>query len=55
MVAKELNVVLPISVYEQCGVVKFNTVAVVDGDGAVLGIYRKSHIPDGSGASDAIC
>ncbi|NND74618.1 MAG: N-carbamoylputrescine amidase [Ilumatobacter sp.] len=50
--AAELAVVLPISVYEQAGQVRFNTVVVVDADGTRLGHYRKSHIPDGPGYSE---
>lgn len=45
-VAKELSVVLPISFYEKDGNVLYNTVAVIDADGEILGIYRKTHIPD---------
>lgn len=45
-VAKELSVVLPISFYEKDGNVLYNTVAVIDADGTILGIYRKTHIPD---------
>jgi N-carbamoylputrescine amidase len=45
-VARELNVVLPISFYERDENVFYNTVAVIDTDGSVLGIYRKTHIPD---------
>lgn len=45
-VAKELNIVLPISFYEKEGNRLFNSVAMLDGDGAVLGVYRKTHIPD---------
>ncbi|MDO4648884.1 MAG: N-carbamoylputrescine amidase [Eubacteriales bacterium] len=45
-VAKELGVVLPISFYEKDGNVLYNTVAMIDGDGSVLGVYRKTHIPD---------
>ncbi|MEO0910187.1 MAG: nitrilase-related carbon-nitrogen hydrolase, partial [Pseudomonadota bacterium] len=45
--AKELNVVLPISFFERTERQFFNTVAMVDADGEVLGIYRKTHIPDG--------
>jgi len=48
-VAKELEVVLPISFYERKNNARYNTVAVIDADGEVLGIYRKSHIPDGPG------
>lgn len=45
-VAKELNVVLPISFFEKSGNTTFNTIAIIDADGAVLGTYRKTHIPD---------
>ncbi len=45
-VAKELNVVLPISFYEKDGNVLYNSVAIIDADGSVLGVYRKTHIPD---------
>src|SRR3954454_3286514 len=51
-VAEELDVVLPISVYERANNVTFNTVVVVDADGQQLGIYRKSHIPDGVGYTE---
>ncbi len=50
--AGELGVVMPISVYEQAGVARFNTVAVADADGQILGTYRKSHIPDGPGYTE---
>lgn len=46
-VAKELNVVLPISFFERAGNTTFNTIAVIDADGTILGTYRKTHIPDG--------
>jgi len=45
-VAKELAVVLPISFYELAGNVRFNTVAIIDADGEILGKYRKTHLPD---------
>jgi N-carbamoylputrescine amidase len=48
-IAKELKVVLPISFYEKKNNVRFNSVAIIDADGEVLGVYRKSHIPDGPG------
>jgi N-carbamoylputrescine amidase len=51
-VAAELDVVLPISVYERAGNALFNSVVVVDADGSQLGVYRKSHIPDGPGYSE---
>ncbi|MBQ9383890.1 MAG: N-carbamoylputrescine amidase [Ruminiclostridium sp.] len=44
--AKELGVVLPISFYERDGNRMFNSCAVIDADGEVLGVYRKTHIPD---------
>lgn len=46
-VAKELQVVLPISFYEKAGNTAFNTIAIIDTDGTILGTYRKTHIPDG--------
>lgn len=45
-VAKELGVVIPVSFYERDIDRLFNTVAMIDADGCVLGIYRKTHIPD---------
>lgn len=45
--AKELNVVLPISFFEKAGNVYFNSLVVFDADGTDLGLYRKTHIPDG--------
>ena len=48
-VAKELAVVLPISFYEKKNYARYNSLAVIDADGTVLGKYRKSHIPDGPG------
>lgn len=47
--AKELGVVLPVSFFERDGQAYYNSLAMVDADGALLGIYRKSHIPDGPG------
>lgn len=51
-VAAELGVVLPLSIYERANHATFNSVVVVDADGAVLGTYRKSHIPDGPGYTE---
>ncbi|TKH41374.1 N-carbamoylputrescine amidase [Paenibacillus sp. FSL R10-2782] len=48
-IAKELQVVLPISFYEKKNYARYNSLAVIDADGEVLGKYRKSHIPDGPG------
>lgn len=47
--AKELGIVLPVSVFERAGNVHFNTTVIVDADGRRLGHYRKTHIPDGRG------
>jgi N-carbamoylputrescine amidase len=47
--AAELGVVIPVSFFERAGQAFFNSVAVVDADGSVLGVYRKSHIPDSAG------
>lgn len=46
---RELGVVVPVSFFEQDGPAYYNSVAVIDADGALLGVYRKSHIPDGPG------
>lgn len=51
-IAQELNVVLPISYFERAGQALYNSVAIVDADGTLLGVYRKSHIPDGPGYSE---
>jgi N-carbamoylputrescine amidase len=48
-IAQELQVVLPVSFFERKNNARYNSVAVIDADGAVLGVYRKSHIPDGPG------
>ena len=47
--ARELGAVIPVSFFEKAGQAHYNSVAVVDADGSVLGVYRKSHIPDGPG------
>ena len=46
--AAELGVVLPISFFERANNAYFNSLAMIDADGRVLGLYRKSHIPDGA-------
>jgi N-carbamoylputrescine amidase len=50
--AAELGVVLPVTFFERAGQVFFNTAAIIDADGSVLGYYRKSHIPDDPGYSE---
>lgn len=47
--ARELGVAIPVSFFERAGQAFFNSVAMVDADGRVLGLYRKSHIPQGPG------
>ncbi|MBC2835706.1 N-carbamoylputrescine amidase [Paragemmobacter straminiformis] len=47
--ARELGVVLPLSFFEKAGQAHYNSLAMIDADGAVQGIYRKSHIPQGPG------
>jgi len=44
--AKELSIVIPVSFYERDGNNQYNTVAMIDADGSLLGVYRKTHIPD---------
>ena len=48
-IARALEVVLPVSFFERAGNVFYNSIAIIDADGAVLGVYRKSHIPNGPG------
>src|SRR5262249_1296681 len=47
--AAELELVIPVSFYEQDGPERYNSIAMLDADGHNLGVYRKSHIPDGPG------
>ena len=47
--AQELGVVLPISIFEREGPHYFNSLVMADADGGLMGVYRKSHIPDGPG------
>jgi len=47
--ARELEIVLPVSIFEKDGPHYFNSIVVIDADGTPLGVYRKSHIPDGPG------
>ncbi|MDP1556109.1 MAG: N-carbamoylputrescine amidase [Hyphomonas sp.] len=47
--AAELGVVIPVSIYEKEGPLYFNSIVMIDADGTPLGVYRKSHIPDGPG------
>jgi N-carbamoylputrescine amidase len=50
--AAELGVVLPISFFERAGQAFYNSIAIIDADGRVLGRYRKSHIPDAPGYTE---
>ncbi len=47
--ATELQVALPVSVFECANNAYYNSLVMVDADGSVLGVYRKSHIPEGPG------
>ncbi|HQR44839.1 MAG TPA: N-carbamoylputrescine amidase [Thermoanaerobaculia bacterium] len=47
--ARELSVAIPVSFFEKAGPAYYNSVAMVDAGGEILGVYRKSHIPDGPG------
>jgi N-carbamoylputrescine amidase len=47
--AGELGVVIPVSIFEKAGPAYYNSVVMADADGSLLGVYRKSHIPDGPG------
>ncbi len=48
-VAKKLGVAIPASIFERDGQHFYNSLAMIDADGQTLGVYRKSHIPDGPG------
>ncbi|WP_179402382.1 N-carbamoylputrescine amidase [Burkholderia guangdongensis] len=50
--ARELDVVLPVSFFERAGNTQFNSIAIFDADGSALGVYRKTHIPDGPGYTE---
>ncbi len=45
-IARELEVVLPVSFFERAGRAYYNSIAIVDADGRVMGVYRKAHIPE---------
>ena len=47
--AQELGVVLPVSFFERANNAHYNSLAMIDADGRTLGVYRKTHIPDGPG------
>lgn len=47
--ARRLGVVIPVSIFERDGPLYFNSLVMIDADGELLGVYRKSHIPDGPG------
>lgn len=48
-IAKEYQLVIPVSFFEREGQCYYNSLAMVDADGSLMGVYRKSHIPDGPG------
>ncbi len=49
MVAKDCGVVLPVSIFEKAGPEYYNSVVMIDDTGGIMGVYRKTHIPDGPG------
>jgi len=49
IIAKEYGIVLPVSLYEREKNMLYNTIVMIDGNGTILGKYRKSHIPDADG------
>jgi N-carbamoylputrescine amidase len=51
-VAAELGVVIPVSIFEREGPHYFNSLVMIDADGSLMGVYRKSHIPDGPGYNE---
>ena len=51
-VAAALGVAIPVSIFERDGPHYYNSLAMLDADGAILGVYRKSHIPDGPGYNE---
>ncbi len=48
-IAKELGVVIPVSIFEKAGPEYYNSVVMLDDRGEIMGVYRKTHIPDGVG------
>ena len=50
--AAELGIVMPVSLFERCNQAYYNALVMVDHRGEALGVYRKSHIPDGPGYSE---
>ena len=50
--AKELKVYIPTSFFESDGPHHYNSLAMIDDSGEVMGVYRKSHIPDGPGYTE---
>eukprot|EP00877_Chromochloris_zofingiensis_P004546 jgi/Chrzof1/14092/Cz08g24250.t1 len=51
-VARELQVVLPVSFFERANNAYYNSLAVIDADGSIMGVYRKSHLPQNQGYQD---
>lgn len=45
-ICKEFHVAMPISFYEQAGTVLYNSIAMINEKGELMGVYRKTHIPD---------
>ena len=51
-IAKELEIVIPVSIFERANNAFFNTLVMIDADGEILGKYRKTHIPDSFGYTE---
>ncbi|MBV8548165.1 MAG: N-carbamoylputrescine amidase [Alphaproteobacteria bacterium] len=47
--ARQMGIVIPVSIFEREGPTYYNSVVMIDADGSILGLYRKHHIPDGPG------
>jgi len=47
--ARGFKIAIPTSFFERDGPHYYNTLAMIDAGGEILGTYRKSHIPDGPG------
>ncbi len=52
VLARDLQVVLPVSVFERANNALYNSLVMIDADGSILGVYRKTHIPDAPGYSE---
>ena len=53
-IAKKYQIVIPCSFFEKDGPHFYNSLAMIDADGSILGVFRKSHIPDGEGYQETV-